>query len=255
MAVYFISGAKNKDRITKSEDMISEFFNDKNFSKTVDYKIIDTEEGKKNISIDQIRTIEEFIISKPIEKDLKVIFIKNSDRLSIEAQNAILKTLEEPPAYVRFILEASRKRSLLKTLISRCIIIDLGSEEKIDIETNDHSGYVDAFLALLKKDVGARFDWIAENKDLVKDGDAFGEYLNSWESFLRDILIVEKVDKSVIKNKYKLTELAEYKKLLSDDSVVENAVRQLLRAKAAAQSNVNKSLIAENLLVALPCLK
>ena len=251
MSVYLVSGAKNTTRDFKIKEMLTEILGTE-YEKTVDFKIIDLEDGKKNISIEQIRLIEDFTLSKPIEKNFKVILIKNADRLSIEAQNAMLKTLEEPPTFLKFILEAGRAKNLLKTIISRCILIELGSEELVSLETSQSSAYVDDFIKLLNKDNGARFDWAIESKDLFKEGDNIIDCFNSWESFVRDLLIFSEVDKSFLKNKYKVNDIESISLRFEDKVLIEKMMLRILRAKSAASANVNKSLILENFLVALP---
>jgi hypothetical protein len=251
MSVYLISGAKYIDRENKFKEMLKEFLGT-DFEKTVDLKIIDLEEGKKNISIEQTRAIEDFTITKPIEREFKVVLIKNADRLSTEAQNSILKTLEEPALYVRFILEAPRAKSLLSTIISRCIPVELGTSEIFDLETSENSDYVDALIKVLQLNWGGRFDWAISNKDLFKEGDTLSGYLDSWEGFLRDIMVFKYVDKKQLKNRYKVDDMQKMIEMFNDNLLVEDALRRILRAKSAAKSNVNKSLIVEELLVSLP---
>ena len=224
-----------------------------NYNKSVDYKIIETQDGKKNISIDQIRSIDEFIISKPIENNKKVICIKCSENLSVEAQNALLKTLEEPPVYLEFILEAQRLKSLLPTIISRCISIELGASESINIEAENNSNNVDEILNLLKLDIGKRIDWTIKNKDLVKDSDAFYSYLDSWEVFLRDVLVYDSFDQKLIKNKYKIREIDSLQDKIEKKDLMQ-IMNNIIEAKSFAGSNVNKSLVVENFLLNLPVL-
>ena len=145
MSVYLITGSKNTDRESKFNQLLNEFLGP-TYLKSVDLKILDLEEGKKNISIEQTRAIEDFTLSKPIERDLKVVLIKNADKLSIEAQNSLLKTLEEPASYMKFILESPRAKSLLSTIMSRCILIELGTSELVDLETSENTSYVEDFV-------------------------------------------------------------------------------------------------------------
>lgn len=84
-----------------------------------DFMIIDSEDGK-SIKIDQIRFIQEQIAEKPILSSKKVYIINNSDLMTTEAQNCLLKTLEEPPEYGIIILILSNENKLLNTIKSRC---------------------------------------------------------------------------------------------------------------------------------------
>jgi len=76
--------------------------------------------GKKVISISQIRELGLAISSRPNEAEFRMALILNADLMNIQAQNALLKMLEEPPDKTFFILIASTTSPLLPTIISRC---------------------------------------------------------------------------------------------------------------------------------------
>ena len=84
-----------------------------------DFMQIDSEDGK-SIKINQIRLLQEKIAEKPIISNKKVYIINNSDLMTVEAQNCLLKTLEEPPEYAAIILVLSNENKLLSTIKSRC---------------------------------------------------------------------------------------------------------------------------------------
>lgn len=90
-----------------------------------DVTVIAPEDGKKNISIAQIRSFRNEIFIKPHMANKRVFIIDCADTLNIQSQNALLKTLEEPPVNCMFILIAESKASLLDTIISRCITLTL----------------------------------------------------------------------------------------------------------------------------------
>ena len=75
---------------------------------------------RKNIKIDQIRELQERVYEKPIISQKKVYIIDDSDLMTKEAQNCLLKTLEEPPQYIVIILIATDEDKLLNTIKSRC---------------------------------------------------------------------------------------------------------------------------------------
>ena len=96
-----------------------------------DFMIIDSEDGK-SIKIGQIRSMQEQISEKPIVSEKKVYIINNADLMTVEAQNCLLKTLEEPPEYAIIILVLSNENRLLNTIKSRCTKINfrkLSNEE------------------------------------------------------------------------------------------------------------------------------
>ena len=75
-----------------------------------------------SIKIAQIRNLQSDIVIKP-HKKYKIYIIDKAEKMTVEAQNALLKTLEEPPEYAIIILIANNKESLLPTIKSRCEII------------------------------------------------------------------------------------------------------------------------------------
>lgn len=96
-----------------------------------DFKII--EPDGNSIKIEQIREFQSKVTEKPIVSDRKVYIINNSDKMTTEAQNCLLKTLEEPPEFVTIILIGSNESAFLSTIKSRCIIMhfDKISNEEI----------------------------------------------------------------------------------------------------------------------------
>src|SRR3989344_3594009 len=77
-------------------------------------------DGASNRSIDDIRELRESVLSMPFESPYKVYIIDEVHMLTKEAFNALLKTLEEPPSHIVFILATTEKEKLPETVISRC---------------------------------------------------------------------------------------------------------------------------------------
>ena len=78
---------------------------------------------KKEITIGQIRETIYFLRYRPLEAEYKIIFIKEADKINLEAGNALLKSLEEPPPYAIFILISENFSKLLPTIVSRSQIV------------------------------------------------------------------------------------------------------------------------------------
>lgn len=91
-------------------------------------------EDKNLIRIDQIRTLEDDIARKPIVSNKKVYVISDARYMTEEAQNCLLKTLEEPPKYANIILVTSNENSLLPTVQSRCIKIRFSKLSNDDLK-------------------------------------------------------------------------------------------------------------------------
>ena len=79
-----------------------------------------TRENKQSIGVDQIRSMLESIQLKPYESARKVFIIEEAHTMTVQAQNALLKTLEEPPGFSVLILLAEKPQGLLPTVLSRC---------------------------------------------------------------------------------------------------------------------------------------
>lgn len=102
-------------------------------NKYPDFLEIDKEENKKNIGINQIRNLKIFFSSKPFVKNYKIALINQSHLLTIEAQNSLLKILEETPLNGIIILLSEKKDVLLPTIISRCQTIQFFPVKKVQI--------------------------------------------------------------------------------------------------------------------------
>ena len=83
-----------------------------------DFSLIESESNY--ISVDNIREIVDDVYQKPINSNRKIIIINDAEYMNESAQNAFLKTLEDPPSYVTIILITSREDMLLNTILSRC---------------------------------------------------------------------------------------------------------------------------------------
>ena len=97
-----------------------------------DFQIIEPDE--LSIKIEQIRQMQRKIIESPIVSKKKVYIIDNADLMTIEAQNCLLKTLEEPPEFVTIILIGSKENNFLSTIKSRCTIIKFQNISNNDIK-------------------------------------------------------------------------------------------------------------------------
>ena len=95
---------------------------------TLDYFEIFPE--KKQISIDKIRELKGHIYQKPIKSKVKFVAVKDADLLTLEAQNALLKLLEEPPAHAVIVLATGSGQKLLPTIRSRTVEIDIRTQKK-----------------------------------------------------------------------------------------------------------------------------
>ena len=83
-------------------------------------------EKPNTISVDDIRAqVNNDVAIKPYSSKYKVYIINEAEKMTPQAQNAILKTLEEPPAYAVIMLLVSNMNSLLPTILSRCVTLNM----------------------------------------------------------------------------------------------------------------------------------
>ncbi len=85
-----------------------------------------THEKPNSISVDDIREqVNQTVDIRPYEGPYKVYIIPQAEMMTVQAQNALLKTLEEPPAYVVLLLLTENADQLLPTITSRCVMLKL----------------------------------------------------------------------------------------------------------------------------------
>ena len=96
-----------------------------------------THEKPNSISVDDIRTqVNNTVDIKPYQGPYKVYIIPQADMMTPQAQNAILKTIEEPPSYAVFLLLTENAETLLPTINSRCVMLKLRNIKDTLIKKN-----------------------------------------------------------------------------------------------------------------------
>ncbi len=158
-------------------------FNGKNHP---DFYLIN--EDGENIKIDVIRKITSKVIEKPIISKRKVYIINDFEKMTKEAQNCLLKTLEEPPEFVTIIIISSNENAILNTIKSRCMTIkfknidndllydylinDLGYDNISEILLKSFGGSIGKALRLIEgKEKYNQIDILVDNftkKDLIE---------------------------------------------------------------------------------------
>jgi len=153
------------------------------------------------IKIDQVRDAVDRAMYRPFEGRRRVVIVDDADMLVAGAQNALLKTLEEPPPSSVFILVTSRPDVLLPTVQSRCIRLTFaaGGREQVDDEARDVAERVLA-QASTAADPGRRLE---SAKDLLGNGDRAQmiAHLRAMASLLRDVeVLTTGADRRVLAN-------------------------------------------------------
>jgi len=143
-------------------------------------------DSEKVVSIEKIRDAIKFLNIKPKDLETKVVLIEDGEKMTPEAQNALLKTLEEPPSYALIVILAKSKRFLLETIISRCVLLYSGN---IDVESVDDETFQDEVKRLLDGGIGYRIDWVSKNKGKFKDKEFAGKLMIALEVAIRSRLL------------------------------------------------------------------
>ena len=134
----------------------------------------------ETLKINTIREMIQNIYEKPILSNKKIYIINDSDKMTKEAQNSLLKTLEEPPEYAVIILIASNLNLLLNTIKSRCTKIvfeDLSQNEIEEILKEKNIDVQNNMEELFDGSIGKAIK-VLERKEIYKQADEFINILN-----------------------------------------------------------------------------
>ncbi len=176
-------------------------------SNNPDYQVIEPDEN--SIKIEQIRVMNSKIYEKPIISSKKVYIINNADLMTKEAQNCLLKTIEEPPEYAVIILVGANENMFLNTIRSRCVKINfnkINDEEltKILTERYEFNGITENMLRLFSGSIEKAIN-------LQGKQDIYMEIENMFNNLDR-VNIIDLLNKKEIitKNKEEINNILEY---------------------------------------------
>lgn len=171
-----------------------------------DFEIIN--ETGENIKIDVIRTITEKIIEKPIISNKKVYIINDCDKMTKEAQNCLLKTLEEPPEFAILILISSNENLILNTIKSRCMSIKFKNieDEKLLNYAKINLGYENVSKNLLQAFDGS----IGKAIKLKDNKEKYSDIENLISNFTKKDLIDIMLDAKIIYDKENIFNILDY---------------------------------------------
>lgn len=163
---------------SKITDYLTNFYKDHAIS-LFDQTIISSE---TTIGIELIRKMQSSLFLAPYKGNKKVIVIDHAETLTIEAQNALLKVLEEPPLFAFIFLTSSSPDVFLPTILSRCQSIVLGQEIKTLTEEEKEeinkqlgilqTGTVNEKLTLAEKIAGEKEEiktWFANIQQVARE--------------------------------------------------------------------------------------
>jgi len=245
-------------------------------------------DSSKDIKICQVRRVERMIVLSPFEGRARVIIIDPADALNAYAADALLKTLEEPPEHVQFILVARDAESLPETVVSRTRRVALGpvpgEEIRDELLRRGVSAERAALLAQLSE---GRIGWaldlatdssLLERREQSLDeierlacagraarmrlaaetaarygsnrDDLFAE-LDVWENWWRDLLLASEGCHDLVANRDRIERLEAFARSVSRSGVV-GALAALTACRQQITDNVNSRLALEVCVLRLP---
>ena len=184
--------------------------------------------GEK-LGIAEARKIKGHFALKPYSAAGRAVIIEDAEVLTPEAQNALLKTLEEPPKEAILILGAGSDAYLLSTILSRCQIIHLDATDLAGPRHATYEVYIKDLEKLLDSSIEERFEYV--------------EKLKSREEFLHCMVYFFR-QKMVEPDTYKRPGLARLE--------VTGFLKELLQTEEWVKQNVNTRAILEYLMLKMP---
>ena len=266
-----------RDGIGKS--IIADIFVSKILKKEIGKENVDAihyRNKKASIGVSEVRDIIEEVYKRPYEGDKKVIVIYDAEKLTVQAQNALLKTIEEPPNGVYILLLTTNLESLLDTIKSRCQIYKLtplNKEEMINFINLNYEvseKQISSLLAYSEGIPGRVEKFLNDHKlqslrnliiDMLKDinknevditlkyeklfyhyKDEKEELLNIISSFVRDIILYKEIDdKRLIINSDKNKDIEELVQMMSYRKL-NGMLKYIDEARTNLKQNINFSM-------------
>ncbi|MDO5556239.1 MAG: DNA polymerase III subunit [Clostridia bacterium] len=216
-----------------------------------DFNIINPDGN--NIKIEQIRELVKKAYEKPIVSNRKVYIINNSNLMTKEAQNSLLKTLEEPPEYITIILISSNENMFLPTIKSRCtkILFNKLSDEEIKLVLKKEYNYTNIPEVIFDVAKGSI-------KKVVELKDKQQQYENIKKIFfnLEKINIIDLINskEDIFKDKEQSITLLEHINLIFFDKIKINAkylkcIKIVEDTKDRLKSNSNFDMSIDNFML------
>lgn len=175
------------------------------------------------LGIEQARKIKQHFSLKPYSAKGRVVVLEKASDLTVEAQNALLKTLEELPKQAAFILATDSDSKLLPTVVSRCEVTYLESNRYDKLEY--HNKYHEDIIKLISYSLAERFEYVEKLKDKQ-------EFLHILTQYFRELLHAPRRPLARLE--------------------IKNFLQEILQAEQWANQNVNPRAILEYLMLILP---
>lgn len=186
-----------------------------------------------SLGIANVRALIERLKLKPYQSHYSVAIIRDAEKLTHEAQQALLKTLEEPPPHARLLLETANSAPLLPTIVSRCEIVDLGASN--EYSSNDLMNCFKTLEHLTRqKSIGQRLKII---NDIAKTKEEAPRWVELAIAACRQAMLAQ----------YQLSSMTHQLSAAQASKLL----RGLLTARTQISTNVNPRLSLDNLFLSL----
>jgi len=178
------------------------------------------------LGVGEAKEIREFFSIKPYSAKGRAVVLEDAGNLTPEAQNALLKTLEEPPEEAILLLGAAATDNFLSTILSRCQIVSL-NKNAIANPKGMKQSLAEDIQKLMESNISERFEYIEKLKDQKKKE----EFLHALTAYFHQTL----------------------RSHISSGNM--DFLNELLQAEEWAASNVNQRGILEYLMLVIPIKK
>ena len=206
-----------------------------------------THEKPNTISVDDIRQqLCGDIMIKPYKGPYKIYIVDEAEKLNVQAQNALLKTIEEPPAYAVILLLTTNAESFLPTILSRCVTLHCKPLSEEFGQMKEHAIHLVKYIQEMQiSELINSMHKITEFKADISD------YLDLLMVWYRDVLLYKATwnPSSIVFS----DEIHTLRKMASQSSYegIENILKALDKAKIRLNANVNFDLTMELLLLTM----
>lgn len=161
--------ALNCHNLTADFEPCNECESCKSFNASASFNVYELDAASNN-SVEDIRALTEQVRISPQGAKFKVYIIDEVHMLSTAAFNAFLKTLEEPPAYAKFIMATTEKHKILPTILSRCQVYD--------------------FRRINENDIVKHLTYVSQSENIVAEEEALRVVASKADGALRDALSI-----------------------------------------------------------------
>ena len=208
---------------------------------------------EKSIKTEKIKEMVKSVYEKPIGASKKIYIINDSQKMTKEAQNSLLKTLEEPPEYAIIILIVNNDNLLLNTIKSRCTKIKFNklTKKEVEIVLKQQYGYKDISDNILEISDGS----ITHALAVYGKEEIFSEIGNIFTN-IDKINIIDLLNKKdlVFKDKESIYEILDYINIIFFNKIKTNikythCIRIVEETKDRLTKNSNYNMTIDNLLL------